>query len=151
MQKYWHYHVKIDLEINLKSSHDMPMQATRRGGSIAPTHSQPGTKKKWVVRFQPLNLRERTGAICTGGWVDLGAGLDGTEISLAPGFDPRTVPPQAIRCTHRHLEACFKCPCQQGHYFNDLRIWILFRAIYCSVFHSYVGRDSVVVIAVATS
>jgi hypothetical protein len=55
----------------------LPMQATRRGGSIAPTHSQ--TRMKWVVRLQPLYLRERAGTICTGGWVSLGFGLGGTE------------------------------------------------------------------------
>jgi len=51
MQKYLYYDIKIDLEINLKSSYDMATQATRRDGSIAPTHSQPGTRRKWVVGF----------------------------------------------------------------------------------------------------
>jgi len=51
MQKYLYYDIRIDLEINLKSPHDMAMQATRRGGTIAPTRSQPGTRRKWVVGF----------------------------------------------------------------------------------------------------
>ena len=44
--------------------------------------------------------RERPGTHCTGGWLDLRAGLDGVQkISPPPGFDPRTVQPVASRYT----------------------------------------------------
>jgi hypothetical protein len=59
---------------------------TQRGdGGITPTHSQPGTRRRWVVSttIQPLYPRERPSTYCVGGWVDLGAGLDPTEI-LSP-------------------------------------------------------------------
>ena len=38
MQRYLYCDIKIDLEINLKSSHEMPIQATRGVGNMAPTH-----------------------------------------------------------------------------------------------------------------
>jgi hypothetical protein len=40
--------------------------------------------------------RERPGTHCTGGWVGPSAGLDRSEKSLPPGFDPRIVQPVAI-------------------------------------------------------
>jgi hypothetical protein len=51
---------------------------TYASGCIAPTHSQPGTGRRWVVitTLRPLypSPRERPGTHCTGGWVGLGAG-----------------------------------------------------------------------------
>ena len=63
----------------------MPMEAQRRRGGILPTHSQPDTRKRWVVitTLRPLYPRERPGTHCTGVWVGLGAGLNSTE-NLAP-------------------------------------------------------------------
>ena len=55
------------------------------GGGIAPTHSQPVTWRGWVVCTMPFLFypQKRPGTHCTGGWVGLGACLDGTE-NLAP-------------------------------------------------------------------
>ena len=63
----------------------MPMQAKRNGGGIAPTHSKPGTGRRWVVSTtpRPLYPLEKSGTSCTWGCVDLGAGLDGTK-NIAP-------------------------------------------------------------------
>jgi len=52
----------------------------------------------WVVNAtpRPLYPRERPGSHCTGGWVDLRAGLDGCVKSRPPPeFDPRTFQPVA--------------------------------------------------------
>jgi len=45
-------------------------------------------RRMWVVSttLRPLYPRKRPGTQCTGGWVGLGAGLDGKEI-LAPPWD----------------------------------------------------------------
>jgi len=82
MQKYLYYDMKIDLEINLKSPYDMAMQATRRGGSIAPIHSQPGTGRKWVVdfsRFAPVKETERF--VQKAGWA---SGPVWTALKISP-------------------------------------------------------------------
>jgi hypothetical protein len=84
MQKYLYYDIKIDLEINLKSSYDMATQATRRDGSIAPTHSQPGTRRKWVVGFSRFTHVKETVRFVQKASGTRGAGLDGTE-TLTPG------------------------------------------------------------------
>ena len=59
----------------------MPMQVQGEDGGVAPTHFQPSTKRRWVVSttHRPLYLLARPGSYCTGGWVGLGASLDGTE------------------------------------------------------------------------
>ena len=55
---------------------------------------------------RPLYSRERPGTHCVGGWVGLGAGLDGYGKSRPPpGFDPRTVQPVASRYTDWAIEA----------------------------------------------
>jgi hypothetical protein len=61
------------------------MQTKRNGGGIAPTHSKPGTGRRWVVSTtpRPLYPLEKSGTSCTLGCVDLGAGLDGTK-NIAP-------------------------------------------------------------------
>jgi len=53
---------------------------------------------RWVINaaLRPLYPRERPGLHCIGGWVGLGAGLDGCGKSPPPGFNPRTVQPVAI-------------------------------------------------------
>jgi hypothetical protein len=68
-----------------RSPHNIPMQAKRGGGGIAPTHSQPDTRSRWVVRttLRQLYSRERQDTHCTGGCVGLEVGLDCME-SLAP-------------------------------------------------------------------
>ena len=55
------------------------MQAEREDGVMAPTPSQPGTTPFWVVNttLRPLDPRERPDTSCIGGWVGLGADLDG--------------------------------------------------------------------------
>jgi len=71
---------------NVQVNHDMPVQAQRGGGGIAPTHLQTGDKR-WVVStiLRLLYPRQRPDIHCTGGWVCLGAALDGTE-NLPPGI-----------------------------------------------------------------
>jgi hypothetical protein len=44
--------------------------------------------------LRPVNPRENPGIRCTGGWIDLGAGLDGTENLASP-------PPTGIRSRDR--------------------------------------------------
>ena len=63
----------------------MTGQARRGGGGRAPTHSQPGARKRWVVSrtLRPLYPQEKLGTHCTGGWMGLGNGLAGTK-NLAP-------------------------------------------------------------------
>jgi hypothetical protein len=67
----------------------MPMQAERGGGrGIAPTHSQRGTRRRWVAvprfgHFVPFQDPV---------WV-------ARKISSSPKFDPRTVQPLASRYT----------------------------------------------------
>ena len=79
----------------------MPMQAQRRCRGIAPTHSQSGTRKRWVVSatLRPLYPR------CTGGWVGLGASLGGTENLTPPGFGPCTAHPTASCYTNYAIPA----------------------------------------------
>jgi hypothetical protein len=49
---------------------------------------------------RPLYPRERPGTHCTGGWVGPRAGLDVREkFRPPPGFDSRTVQPEASRYT----------------------------------------------------
>jgi hypothetical protein len=49
----------------------MPIQAQRGDGGIAPSHSQAGARRRWVVSatLRPLYPRERPCTHCTGGWV----------------------------------------------------------------------------------
>jgi hypothetical protein len=75
-----------------KVPHASPMQAWERGGCIAPTHSLPGTRRRWVVStiLQPHYPQQGPSNHCTGGWMGLGVGLDGTKNLTPPGFDPWT-------------------------------------------------------------
>ena len=50
---------------------------------------------------------------CTGGWVDLGAGLDGAEGLALIGFDPRTVQPVASRYTGYDIPAALRRKCEE--------------------------------------
>jgi hypothetical protein len=56
----------------------MPVQGHREGPGIAPTHSQPGARRRYVVSTTLWTLcsKERDSTHCTGGWVGLEAGLD---------------------------------------------------------------------------
>ena len=47
----------------------------------------------------PCNVSGVTGTHCTGGWVDLRAGLDSCGKFLPPGFNPKTVQPIGSRYT----------------------------------------------------
>jgi hypothetical protein len=71
------------------SPNDTPMQAQVGGEGIAPTHSQSGNRRRWVVSttLRPLYPRERPGTHCIEGWMGLGAGLDGTEILAPTGIE----------------------------------------------------------------
>jgi len=88
------------------SPNDMPVQAERGGGGIAPNHSQPGTRT-WVISttFWPLYLQERPSTHCTRGWLGFGAGLNNT-VNLDRGSIPRLSSPSGslsrLRCARRH-------------------------------------------------
>ena len=81
----------------------MPMQAQRGGGSLAPTHSQPGTRKAYVVNATPRQLYARERALvpivqaarCASGSV-----WTSWNISPPPGVDPRSVQPVASPYTN---------------------------------------------------
>jgi len=78
----------------------MPMYLHRGGGSTAPTHSHPGTRKSLLENntLRPLYPPTKTRYSlfhCTGCLVGLGAGLDGMEKSLPPP------PPTGIRSPDR--------------------------------------------------
>ena len=66
----------------------MPVSAQRGGGGIAPTLSQLGTRRRWVVSttLRPLTLGSASGLVWTA-----------RKISPLPGFDPRTVQSIASR------------------------------------------------------
>ena len=60
----------------------MPMKTRRGGGgSTAPSHSQPCIRRRRMAITTPRTLcaQKRPDTQCTGGWVGLGAGLDGME------------------------------------------------------------------------
>jgi hypothetical protein len=78
----------------------MPMQAQRGGGGIAPTHSQPGTRRSWVISTVPwpLNPQDSPSTHCTGVWV--GTSLDGMENLTTLGFDPQISQPIASGCNY---------------------------------------------------
>jgi hypothetical protein len=88
----------------------MPVQAQRGGGGIAPTHSQPGTRRRrrrrvFSTTLRPLYAWERLGTNCTGGCMGIGAGLDGTKNLTPSGFNPWAVQLAASRDTNYALPA----------------------------------------------
>ena len=62
------------------------------GGSIAPTLSQLGTWRRFVVnsKLRPSYIMERTFTYCTGGWVCLVAGLEDKKYLATRQFVSRT-------------------------------------------------------------
>lgn len=62
----------------------MPVQTQGRHGGIDPTHLYPRTRRRGGQHDAPAALPP------AGGWLGLGAGLDGTEDLITLGFDPRT-------------------------------------------------------------
>jgi hypothetical protein len=103
---------------NVRSSHDMPVQARRGGGGIAPTYSQPSTRKRWVVSTtpRPLYPQERPGTR-TGGWVVLETCLEGVGYLTPPGFDSWTAQPMASCYTGYAILATtsIMCPGNTAH------------------------------------
>jgi hypothetical protein len=66
----------------------MPVQELREGSGVAPTHSQPGAKWRWVVStaLRPLNLRKRPHNLyIVGLWVS-GPFWTGTENLFTTGI-----------------------------------------------------------------
>jgi hypothetical protein len=61
----------------------MPVQARKGGAGTPSTQSQPGTRMMCVVSTTPWSLYPH----CTGGWVGLGASLDGLEYLATNGMD----------------------------------------------------------------
>ena len=91
------YHLALSKYVKVKSTHDMPVQEQMGDGGTAPTYSQSGTSRRWVMStmLRPLCHRERPHTHLTREGVRLGAGLDGTENFNQAEFDPRTVKPAA--------------------------------------------------------
>jgi len=56
-----------------KGDHNVPIEAQRGGGSLAPTHLPTGPRKLWVVIIPGNRLNTRL----TEGWVGFEAVLDG--------------------------------------------------------------------------
>jgi hypothetical protein len=85
----------------------MPVKAQSGGGSIVPTHLQPGDSIRWVVNttLRLLYPHERSDIYCTGGWVSLGATLGVTRNLSPPGFNPRTVQSVANHYTDYGISA----------------------------------------------
>ena len=90
------------------SPNDVPVEVERGGGGIAPTHSQPGTRRRWVVSttFRRLYLRERPSTRCTRGWLGFGAGLDST-VNLDRGSIPG-LPVRAGHCNDHDMLAAIR-------------------------------------------
>ena len=86
-----------DDQLYRKKGKDVSSQAAkkqRRGRDIA----RKGVSGQSHVPAA-LPLGKRRGTHRTGGWISLGAGLDGSEKSnLPPRFDPQTIQPVASRC-----------------------------------------------------
>ena len=60
----------------------------------ASTHLKPSTRKRKVVRTTLRHLTPRqTQFHCTGGWLILGVGLEGTERLTPLGFEPQPAQP----------------------------------------------------------
>ena len=59
----------------------MPKQAQRGGGGILPAHSQPGTRRRWLISktFRLIYHSESPSTQYTEGWAGPRARLDGTE------------------------------------------------------------------------
>jgi len=55
---------------------------------LAPTHSQPDPRRRWVVitTLRPLGPQENLCNLCTGGWMGLGVSLYGTENLASTGI-----------------------------------------------------------------
>jgi hypothetical protein len=85
----------------------MPVAAQRGCGGTAPTHSQPSTRRRWVINAIPWSPypQQRCATHCTGDWVSLGVGLDGTENLIPLGFDPQTVQPVTSHYTNYAIPA----------------------------------------------
>ena len=66
----------------------MTMKTQKRGRSIVPTHSQPNTRRKWVISttFQLLFPLWRPGTHCTEGSMGFGVGLPSTENLVSAGI-----------------------------------------------------------------
>jgi hypothetical protein len=64
--------------VEVKLSRYRPELALRVGTGIALLFLNLGARRGWMVSTtpRPLYPRERLGTHCTGGWVDLRAGLD---------------------------------------------------------------------------
>ena len=70
------------------------MQTLRGGGGIAPSHSPPASRRRWVVSVTPVPLypREIYAIHSTGGRVGVWAILDVTENLTSTGIRPADVP-----------------------------------------------------------
>ena len=87
-----------------------------RQKKVARYYAYTHTRGRWRVKLLPIwNIAlegggwsgprcsrltpKQTQFHCTGGWLVLGAGLDGTERFTPPGFDPQPAQPVASRYT----------------------------------------------------
>jgi hypothetical protein len=71
----------VCLRVRLRVATSDACAGTRADGGIPTTHWQTGARRKWVisVALQRLNSGEGANTHLAGGWVDLGARLDGME------------------------------------------------------------------------
>jgi len=91
----------------------MPLQAQRGGGGIVPAYSQPSTRRRWVVStiLQTHYFWLKPGSHCTGGWMGLGATLDGTENLAATGFQSTDHPACSKMLYQLHYPGCPRLYC----------------------------------------
>jgi hypothetical protein len=74
---------------------------------IVPTHSQPGTRRRWAFNttLRPLYTRERPRTHFAEGWKISGPVWTTRKVLASPGFEPRTVQHVASRYTDCAVQA----------------------------------------------
>ena len=83
----------------------MPMKTQRRDRRIACTHSQPNTRRRWVISttFQLLFPQEWPGTHCTEGSMGFRAGLPSTENLVSVGIRS----PELPACNESLCQLCY--------------------------------------------
>ena len=104
--------VKVKVKVRVKFTLEQATKAQRGIEVQLCSFFNLGAKLGWMVNAtaRPLPPRERPGAHCIGGWVDLRAGLDGCRKSL-PHRDaiPGPSSPQRVAIPAHQVT----CPCRQ--------------------------------------
>jgi len=94
-----------------KNDHNIPTQAQRRGGSVAPTHLPTGSRKLWIVNNIPGKQTQYAfnRRLCRL------RGRSGRKISPPPEFDSRTFQLIISRHTDWAIEASTLALCVCTH------------------------------------